>query len=81
MNQQTPSSGGPPISPRKLTGIGLEMVVPIVLFIYVGHRLDLWLESEPWFMVGGALIGIAVGFYSLYRAVASPGNDRSGRQD
>jgi len=48
------------------------MVVPIVLFIYAGHRLDLWLDREPWFMVGGALIGIMVGFYNLYRAVAPP---------
>jgi F0F1-type ATP synthase assembly protein I len=57
------------------------MVVPIVLFIYVGHRVDRWLDREPWFMVGGALIGIVLGFYNLYRAVAPPGSGRSGRQD
>jgi F0F1-type ATP synthase assembly protein I len=73
MTQDTPPTGGRSIPPRKLAGIGLEMVIPIVLFIYAGHRLDLWLDREPWFMVGGALIGIVVGFYNLYRAVAAPG--------
>ena len=73
MTQETPPTGGRSIPPKKLAGIGLEMVVPIVLFIYAGHRLDLWLDREPWFMVGGALIGIVVGFYNLYRAVAPPG--------
>ena len=81
MKQEAPDPGGPPISPRKLAGIGLEMVVPIVLFIYAGHRVDVWLDREPWFMVGGALIGIVLGFYNLYRAVAPPDDDRSGRQD
>lgn len=81
MKQEAPRPGQPPISPRKLTGIGLEMIIPIVLFIYVGHRVDLWLEAEPWFMVGGALIGIVIGFYNLYRAVTPPDRGRSGRQD
>jgi len=49
------------------------MAVPIVLFIYAGHRVDVWLDCEPWFMVGGALLGLVLGFYNLYRAVAPPG--------
>lgn len=81
MDQDPPRPGGPPRNAKNLAGLGLEMVIPIVLFIYAGHRVDLWLDREPWFMLGGALIGIVVSFYNLYRAVASPGNDRSGRQD
>ena len=81
MTEGAPQREGPPLSPKNLAGIGLEMVVPIVLFIYLGHRLDVWLDREPWFMLGGALIGIVLGFYNLYRAVAPSGNGRSGRQD
>lgn len=64
-----------------LLGVGLEMVVPIVLFIYAGHRLDVWLDREPWFMLGGALIGIALGFYNLIRTLTPPGDGPNGRED
>lgn len=50
-------------------GLGIEMAVPIVLCIYVGYRLDRWLETTPWLFVGGAFLGIAVSFYNLFRRV------------
>jgi F0F1-type ATP synthase assembly protein I len=65
----------------RFASIGLEMAVPIVLLIYLGHRLDVWLDREPWFMLGGALIGIVVSFYNLYRALLPPGDGPSGKED
>jgi F0F1-type ATP synthase assembly protein I len=68
-------------SAMRFAGLGIEMALPVVLFIYAGHRLDQWLESEPWFMLGGALFGIAVGFYNLFRGLMPPGDGPSGRKD
>jgi len=62
-------------------GLGVEIALPVVLFIYAGHRLDSWLETEPWLLLGGALLGIAVSFYNLFRSVMPPGDGPSGRND
>jgi F0F1-type ATP synthase assembly protein I len=41
----------------------------VLLGIYIGYRLDLWLETSPWLMVVGALAGMALSFYGLFRRV------------
>jgi F0F1-type ATP synthase assembly protein I len=44
-----------------------------------GYLLDGWVESQPWFLLGGALVGIAVGMYNLFRRVLPPKEDGSKR--
>ena len=77
--------GGMPESPGKrppearqkglqFVSLGFEMVVPIVLLMYVGYRLDAWLGSKPWLFLVGALLGIAVGFYGMFKRVGILGN-------
>lgn len=58
-------------SPRPFAylGLGIEMAAPIVLFIWAGYRVDRWLESDPWFLLGGSLLGIVVSLWSLFRVV------------
>jgi F0F1-type ATP synthase assembly protein I len=68
---------GPSLNGTQFIGLGVEMVVPIVLLMYVGHRLDAWLGSRPWLFLLGALLGIAVGFYGMFKRVGIIGN-RSG---
>jgi F0F1-type ATP synthase assembly protein I len=58
-----------PSSPWSYFGLGFEIVIPVVLGIYVGYRLDLWLETSPWLMVAGALLGLVLSFYGLFRRV------------
>lgn len=49
-------------------GLGIELVLPIVILGYMGYKLDGWLQHKhPWFLFGGAVLGILVGFYSLWR--------------
>ncbi|HXV74992.1 MAG TPA: AtpZ/AtpI family protein [Candidatus Polarisedimenticolaceae bacterium] len=71
-NQRAPA--GPP-SPKAFIGAGIEMAVAIVLFMYVGYRLDGWLASAPWCFVGGALVGVAVAFYGFFKRVRPAGHD------
>jgi len=73
------SPGGPTIQGAQFIGLGIEMVVPIVLLMYVGYRLDAWLGSKPWLFLLGALLGIAVGFYGMFKRVGIIGN-RSGEK-
>jgi F0F1-type ATP synthase assembly protein I len=56
-------------SPRAYIGLGIEMAVAIVVFMYVGYRLDAWLATEPWLFMVGSLLGVTVAFYTFFRRV------------
>ncbi len=42
--------------------------------IYIGYRAGFWLDqvtgTRMWFPIGGTLVGVVSGFYSLYRLMA-----------
>ncbi len=67
------SDGDRPSSPWSYFGLGFEIVIPMVIGIFIGYRLDLWLETSPWLMVVGALMGLGLSFYSLFRRVLGQG--------
>lgn len=73
------SQGGGLQTPRAFVGLGFEIAVPVVLFMYLGYKLDGWLDSEPWCLALGAMLGVAVGTYSFMRRVLprkqGPGGD------
>ena len=73
MTGRDSGGGESPRSPYRFMSLGIEMVVPVVLFMFAGYALDGWLESGPWFFLAGALAGIAVGFYILFRRILPPG--------
>src|SRR2546425_4193483 len=37
----------------------------------IGYGLDVWRGSGHWFLLGGLLLGLIVGFYELAKAVRS----------
>ena len=43
------------------------MVVPVVLLTYGGYWLDGRRGTLPWFLLLGVSLGMAVGFYNLFR--------------
>jgi F0F1-type ATP synthase assembly protein I len=43
-----------------------------VLLGGLGYAVDAWLGTSPWFLVGGLLLGLVVGFYELAKAVWKP---------
>lgn len=71
---------GPGGAGRALMGLGIEMAVPIVLCMYVGYRVDRWLETAPWFFLVGSFLGIAISFYNLFRRVMPGGRNPNGEQ-
>jgi F0F1-type ATP synthase assembly protein I len=64
-----------PRSPLAYASVGFEVVTPVVLFMFAGYWIDQWLESLPWFLLLGALLGIAVGFYNLFRKLLPRGSE------
>jgi F0F1-type ATP synthase assembly protein I len=45
------------------------LIGSIIVFGGLGAGLDRWLSTSPWFLLGGLLLGLIVGFYELAKAV------------
>ena len=45
------------------------LIGAILLLGGIGHFVDQWLATAPWFLLVGLMAGIAVGFYQLAKAV------------
>jgi F0F1-type ATP synthase assembly protein I len=45
----------------------LSLFFSVAALAGVGLLLDRWLESKPWFLVGGVILGAALGFYEFIR--------------
>jgi F0F1-type ATP synthase assembly protein I len=50
-------------------GASYALIGAIILLGGIGYALDAWLGTTPWFLFGGLLLGIVVGFYELAKAV------------
>jgi len=49
-----------------------RLVGAILLLGAIGYGLDRWLGTSPWFLLGGLLGGLVVGFYGLIRVASRP---------
>jgi len=45
------------------------LVGAILLLGGIGFLLDQWFTTSPWFLLGGLLLGMVVGFYEIAKAV------------
>lgn len=60
--------------------IGTELVAALVIGVGFGLLLDNWLETKPWFMLAGFLLGSAAGMFNVYRVVQNQGGAVGYRQ-
>ena len=47
----------------RLSGIGIELVVLIVVFMGIGWLLDRWWGTSPWLTLSLAVVGVVGGLY------------------
>jgi len=45
------------------------LIGAILLLGGLGYAVDSWRGTSPWFLLGGLLLGLIVGFYELAKAV------------
>jgi len=50
-------------------GAGYSLIGAIMLLGGIGYAVDRWRGTSPWFLVGGLMLGIAVGMYELAKTV------------
>lgn len=51
------------------TSAGMTLAACIGGFVWIGYKLDGWLETSPLCMIILGLIGAVTGFYMLYKQV------------
>jgi F0F1-type ATP synthase assembly protein I len=57
----------------RFADLGIRLAVIAALFSYGGHRLDQWLDTGPWLLLTGCLLGFGGGMWSVVSAVNSMG--------
>ena len=60
----------------RYTGLGLQFAASQALFGALGWWIDRRLSTDPWLMILGMLLGSALSFVSLLRAVPPSGQGR-----
>ena len=53
--------------PAAYAGFGLQFVIALLVFLYLGQWLDRKLGTEPVFLLIGVFVGAGGAFYSMYR--------------
>jgi F0F1-type ATP synthase assembly protein I len=59
----------------KYSGMGIQMAFIIGIFAWLGLKMDVWLKSDPVFVVILSLSGVALSMYIFIRQILSePGS-------
>jgi ATP synthase protein I len=46
---------------------GIALFASVASLCGIGYLLDRWLGTQPWFLVGGIILGSAVGLFEFIR--------------
>ncbi|MBO6524563.1 MAG: AtpZ/AtpI family protein [Balneolaceae bacterium] len=61
---------------REYLGLGAEIAATLAIPIALGYIVDLYLESSPWGLLSGAVVGIAFFFFSIFRIAKKLDNNK-----
>ena len=50
-------------------GASYTLVGAILVLGALGYAVDRWRGTSPWFLLGGLLLGVVIGFYELVKTV------------
>jgi F0F1-type ATP synthase assembly protein I len=58
----------------KTLNAGMDFTAPILGGIFIGYMLDNWLNTQPAFIIGMLLLGVAAGISNIYKASQNIGS-------
>jgi F0F1-type ATP synthase assembly protein I len=59
------------LSTAAFAGLGIQFVLGIFLFLYIGKWIDAKLGTSPAFLIGGVFLAAGGTFYKIYRHLAA----------
>lgn len=71
--KKVPQSSAKNENSREGVQAGIELVVAIFAGGAIGYGLDQWLDTQPLFMIILFFLGVATGFYNVYRVTQNLG--------
>ena len=77
MTDPKPRADGKPngrtdeLSAATYAGLGLQFIVGIILFLYIGKWIDAKLGTSPAFLIAGVFLGAGGSLYSVYRKLVA----------
>jgi F0F1-type ATP synthase assembly protein I len=57
------------MSLSKKMDYALQLLIPILLGLYIGHWLDEKTQGKPWFTLVGLILGMVLGIATMYKRV------------
>lgn len=57
-----------------------ELLTATAVWMGIGWLLDRWLGTDPWIMLGGALLGFALGTYVIFLRADEQGKAEESRR-
>jgi F0F1-type ATP synthase assembly protein I len=66
------ASGGGDLDTSSLAGLGVQFIVAILLFLFIGKWLDSRLGTSPWLLILGVFSGATAATVAMYRRVFPP---------
>ena len=67
-----PNKGSSSPDSAGLAGMGVQFLVAILLFLFLGKWLDSRLGTAPWLLILGVFLGAGASTYAMYRRVFPP---------
>jgi len=61
--------------------LGIQLALSVVVFFFIGRWVDGKLNTEPWFMLVGLIIGVTGGFVKFFRTVSRLGKESDREQN
>jgi len=65
----TRGSNDPGLDTSSLAGMGVQFLVAILLFLFIGKWLDSRLGTSPWLLILGVISGATASTVAMYRRV------------
>ena len=50
--------------------IGYFFIGGMILFGYIGYKMDQWLQTKVIFLLLGLFLALALGFYNMYKVIS-----------
>ncbi len=69
---------GSPKSAFAYVSIGMQLAATILICVIGGYKLDQYYKMTPVFLISGTVLGMVIGFYSLFKELA---DDKSHQKD
>lgn len=77
MGKEENREGGARMALRHV-GVGVELILPLLIGVFGGYKLDEWLGTEPWLLIAGSVLGMTAGFLNFFRTVLPPKDGGNG---